>query len=379
MGLLLERGQRRAQRPEGRPRRRMRNDRPMRVVIAAGGTAGHVVPALAVAGALRADGHDVVFVGASGPRPSSSPPPGSSCGRSRCAGLSRSNPVAAGRAVLLAGRATGAASKILRAERADVVLGGGGYVAGRWGWRRCETVFPLVLTEADSHLGVTNRLLARFAARVCLAFPIEGREPPRFIVTGRPVPPPATRRRRGPRAVRAGGRRAMVLVFGGSLGARSINRGRDRGVRRRALPRAPRRGLARLRLALGAAGRLRPARVHLRVRRGAARGVADRRAGGRVGVRDRRARHARDPRPVSARHRRPPDRQRALDGAGGRRGRPARRGDHARAAARPRSTRCSATRTRLAAMAAASRSLARPDAAAVIAREVVAAAKGSAP
>ncbi|MDP9384878.1 MAG: UDP-N-acetylglucosamine--N-acetylmuramyl-(pentapeptide) pyrophosphoryl-undecaprenol N-acetylglucosamine transferase, partial [Actinomycetota bacterium] len=83
---------------------------------------------------------------------------------------------------------------------------------------------PLVLTEADSHLGLTNRLLAPRARRVCLAFPIEGRTGGRYRVTGRPVPPPE--------GDRAGARAEFglaeddtcVLVFGGSLGARSINR-----------------------------------------------------------------------------------------------------------------------------------------------------------
>jgi UDP-N-acetylglucosamine--N-acetylmuramyl-(pentapeptide) pyrophosphoryl-undecaprenol N-acetylglucosamine transferase len=82
---------------------------------------------------------------------------------------------------------------------------------------------PLVLTEADSHLGLSNRLLAPFARRVCLGFPIAGREGEKYVVTGRPVPPPATdvaaaRARFG----LAEGERC-VLVFGGSLGARSIN------------------------------------------------------------------------------------------------------------------------------------------------------------
>jgi UDP-N-acetylglucosamine--N-acetylmuramyl-(pentapeptide) pyrophosphoryl-undecaprenol N-acetylglucosamine transferase len=80
-----------------------------------------------------------------------------------------------------------------------------------------------VLTEADSHLGITNRMLAPFARRVCLAFPLEGRTGEKYLVTGRPVPPPATdvvaaRARFG---LAEGDR--CVIVFGGSLGARSIN------------------------------------------------------------------------------------------------------------------------------------------------------------
>ena len=55
------------------------------------------------------------------------------------------------------------------------MLGGGGYVAGPVGLAAAALRLPLVLTEADSHLGVANRLLAPLAERVFLAFPIEGR------------------------------------------------------------------------------------------------------------------------------------------------------------------------------------------------------------
>ena len=83
---------------------------------------------------------------------------------------------------------------------------------------------PLVLMEADSHLGLTNRLLAPLARRVCLAFPIEGRESSRYLVTGRPVPGAgdATARRHEQR-FGIGPDETCVLVFGGSQGARSIN------------------------------------------------------------------------------------------------------------------------------------------------------------
>jgi UDP-N-acetylglucosamine--N-acetylmuramyl-(pentapeptide) pyrophosphoryl-undecaprenol N-acetylglucosamine transferase len=82
---------------------------------------------------------------------------------------------------------------------------------------------PLVLTEADSHLGLTNRLLARFARRVCLAFPLPGRDGPRYVLTGRPIPPPAEDRAQARRRFGIESDETSVLVFGGSLGARSIN------------------------------------------------------------------------------------------------------------------------------------------------------------
>ncbi|CAA9518998.1 MAG: UDP-N-acetylglucosamine--N-acetylmuramyl-(pentapeptide) pyrophosphoryl-undecaprenol N-acetylglucosamine transferase [uncultured Solirubrobacteraceae bacterium] len=138
-------------------------------------------------------------------------------------GLSRTNPVAAAGALGLAARGTAAAARILREVGADVVLGGGGYVAGPVGLAAVAQRIPLVLTEADSHLGFANRRLAPFARRVCLAFPIDGRTGDKYLVTGRPVPPPATDRAAARELFGIGPDERCVLVFGGSLGARSIN------------------------------------------------------------------------------------------------------------------------------------------------------------
>ena len=193
------------------------------IVIAAGGTAGHVVPALAVADALRAEGARVVFVGGERAERALVPRAGYELRTIAVEGLSRSNPLKAARAAGKALAAVGAAARILRNVRANAVMGGGGYVAGPVGLAAVARRTPLVLTEADSHLGLANRMLAPFARRVCLAFPIEGRTGERYLLTGRPVPPPATDRTAARARFGLDGSEPCVLVFGGSLGARSIN------------------------------------------------------------------------------------------------------------------------------------------------------------
>jgi UDP-N-acetylglucosamine--N-acetylmuramyl-(pentapeptide) pyrophosphoryl-undecaprenol N-acetylglucosamine transferase len=182
-----------------------------------------VVPALAVAERLTAAGADVVFVGGERAEVQLVPAAGYDLRRIRVAGLSRTNPLLALRACGLAAAAVARAGRMLAELRPDAVLGGGGYVAGPVGLAAVLRRVPLVLTEADSHLGITNRLLAGRARRVCLAFAIEGRTGRRYLVTGRPVPR-ATADRAAARArfgLREG--ETCVLVFGGSLGARTIN------------------------------------------------------------------------------------------------------------------------------------------------------------
>ena len=197
-----------------------------RVVIAAGGTAGHVVPAIAVADALRAEGARVSFLGTRERAEAELvPSAGYEIDFIKVSGLSRRNPLRAAAAVGRAAVAIRAARKVLTQRSPDVVLGGGGYVAGPVGLAASRMGIPLVLAEADSHLGLANRLLASRAQRVCLAFPIEGREGDPYVVTGRPVPRAileadlvAARRRFGiPEPD------DCVAVVGGSLGARSLN------------------------------------------------------------------------------------------------------------------------------------------------------------
>ena len=143
----------------------------------------------------------------------------------RISGLPRRPSPALARALILALRAPRACARILEARKPDVVLGGGGYVAGPMVYAAARRKIPTAVMEADAHLGLANRLAAPFARRVFLAFPIAGREGSKYRVTGRPIP---ARSRSVPRdeARRLFGlpeSGPVLLVFGGSLGARVLN------------------------------------------------------------------------------------------------------------------------------------------------------------
>ncbi len=181
---------------------------------------------MAVADELRASGAEVSFLGTRERIEAELvPAAGYEMDFIKVRGIDRRNPLRAARAGFEALGAVGATRKVLRRRGADAVVGGGGYVAGPAGLAAAMSGTPLVLTEADSHLGLANRLLARRARRVCLAFPIEGREGDPYLVTGRPVPKAVLEGDRARARERFGiaADARCLLVFGGSQGARSIN------------------------------------------------------------------------------------------------------------------------------------------------------------
>jgi UDP-N-acetylglucosamine--N-acetylmuramyl-(pentapeptide) pyrophosphoryl-undecaprenol N-acetylglucosamine transferase len=184
------------------------------------------VPAIAVAAELRASGAAVSFLGTRERIEAELvPAAGYEIDFLKVRGIDRRNPLRAARAALEAVGAIGAAAAAIRRRGADVVLGGGGFVAGPAGMAATMRRKPLVLTEADSHLGLANRLLAGRAKRVCLAFPIAGRDGGRYLVTGRPVPDAVLHadREQARRRFHIDGDARCLLVMGGSQGARSIN------------------------------------------------------------------------------------------------------------------------------------------------------------
>lgn len=198
----------------------------LRILIAAGGTVGHVAPALAVADELRAHGAEVAFAGTPNRIEAELVPDhGYPFHPFRVSGIPRAVGLDAVRAVGRGIAAPVACSRIIGAVRPDAVFGAGGYVAGPMLAAARRHRIPSALSEADARLGWANRLAAPLVDRVFLAFPIPGRVPPKYLVTGRPVDRAfaETTRAAGRRALGIGEDELVVAAFGGSLGAGPIN------------------------------------------------------------------------------------------------------------------------------------------------------------
>jgi UDP-N-acetylglucosamine--N-acetylmuramyl-(pentapeptide) pyrophosphoryl-undecaprenol N-acetylglucosamine transferase len=185
-----------------------------------------VLPSLAVADELRSRGVHVTFAG-SPDRVEAQlvPEAGYELDTFRITGLPRRPSPALARAVLLAGRAPRECACILTRRQPDLVLGGGGFVAGPMVYAAWRKRIPAALTEADAHLGLANRLATRFARRVFLAYPIPGRDAPKYRVVGRPLPANAHVGDRAQARARLGlpADGPVLLVAGARAGARSLN------------------------------------------------------------------------------------------------------------------------------------------------------------
>ena len=193
----------------------------MRVLIMAGGTGGHVMPALAVAHELRAQGHSVCWLGtAAGLEARVVPAAGIELFTLPVAGLRGKGVWRYLSAPVGLLRALAQAIGLLRRLRPDAVLGLGGYAAGPGGAAAFLLRRPLLIHEQNARPGLTNRLLARLARRVLAGFPgvrLAGRQ---AEFTGNPVraqlqglPPPGERLTQAPR----------LLVLGGSQGSQALN------------------------------------------------------------------------------------------------------------------------------------------------------------
>ena len=197
---------------------------PRRFLMMAGGTGGHVFPALATARALKEKGHQVYWLGACGGM------------EERLIGdtgiplslIHVSGLRGKGKAALLVApfkllRALGEAYTVMRRIRPDCVVGMGGFVTGPGGVAAWLTRTPLVIHEQNAVAGMTNRILVRFAETVLEAFPGSFGKGVVTRCTGNPVRQDLARL--VPPEQRMAGREGTprILVVGGSLGAQVFN------------------------------------------------------------------------------------------------------------------------------------------------------------
>jgi UDP-N-acetylglucosamine--N-acetylmuramyl-(pentapeptide) pyrophosphoryl-undecaprenol N-acetylglucosamine transferase len=191
----------------------------MKIVLAGGGTGGHVIPALAIAEDLRNHGHEAVFVGtARGIETRLVPQAGFPLHLVKVGALNRVSFATRLRTLIDLPLSIFSAMRILRGFQAQVVIGVGGYAAGPATMAAVLLRIPVVLFEPNVVPGFANRAVARYAANAAVHFAQTGKWFRRFEVTGVPVRPsffalPA-RRTQPP----------TLLVFGGSQGARALNR-----------------------------------------------------------------------------------------------------------------------------------------------------------
>jgi UDP-N-acetylglucosamine--N-acetylmuramyl-(pentapeptide) pyrophosphoryl-undecaprenol N-acetylglucosamine transferase len=195
----------------------------VKILVTGGGTAGHVLPALAIATALRDRGHDVHLVGSERGIEARLVPeagfdqtllPGRGIARSISPSALRANIGA----VLGLVRAVVMAVGLVRRHRPAAVVAVGGYASVASGVAAVLWRVPIVVHEQNAVPGAANRLLARFAVRAAVSFP--DTDLPGAVVVGNPVRAELFGRAH---TTRPDGRR-QLLVFGGSLGALSINR-----------------------------------------------------------------------------------------------------------------------------------------------------------
>lgn len=206
---------------------------PKRFIISGGGTGGHIFPAVAIANEIkrREPDADILFVGALGKMEMEKvPAAGYRIVGLKIAGIRRSFSLSN---LLVPFRLLGAllkAKNILKNHKPQVVIGVGGYASSAVLYAASQMGIPTLIQEQNSHAGITNKILGKRARKICVAY--EGMEKhfptERILLTGNPVRSEIVgstdAKKSGLLTFGLKEERFTLLVVGGSLGARSINK-----------------------------------------------------------------------------------------------------------------------------------------------------------
>lgn len=204
----------------------------IRIIISGGGTGGHIFPAVSIAGALKKKypGTEILFVGAEGRMEMQRvPAEGYSIVGLPICGLDRKNPLKNITVLLKFIKSLWKARKIIKDFKPHAAVGVGGYASGPTLKTAALMGIPTLIQEQNSYAGVTNKMLAKGAERICVAY--EGMErffpKEKIILTGNPIrqglADNQTTREEGIRAFGLDPDKRTILIIGGSLGARTMN------------------------------------------------------------------------------------------------------------------------------------------------------------
>ncbi|MCL1974448.1 MAG: undecaprenyldiphospho-muramoylpentapeptide beta-N-acetylglucosaminyltransferase [Bacteroidetes bacterium] len=206
----------------------------IRVIISGGGTGGHIYPAIAIAHQIKVQYPlaEVLFVGAEGRMEMEKvPAEGYRIVGLPVAGLQRKAWIKNLGLPLKIAKSLNKARKILREFGPDIAIGVGGYASGPLLWMAARKKIPCLIQEQNSYAGITNKLLAKKVTVICTAYPNMERFFPKekIRLTGNPVRSTITTansalRQEGKNFFGIAANRLCILVTGGSLGARTLNR-----------------------------------------------------------------------------------------------------------------------------------------------------------
>lgn len=210
-----------------------------KIIISGGGTGGHIFPALAIANELcnRFPDAEILFIGAENRMEMERiPAAGYRILGLPVAGFNRKNMLKNISVAMRLITSLRMARKIIREFKPDFAIGVGGYASGPTLWMASSLHIPILIQEQNSYAGLTNKLLGKRATKICVAYKDMQRYFPadRIVITGNPV------RKELETAVEKTGEafryfgletgKPILLVVGGSLGARTINNSINKGL-----------------------------------------------------------------------------------------------------------------------------------------------------
>jgi UDP-N-acetylglucosamine--N-acetylmuramyl-(pentapeptide) pyrophosphoryl-undecaprenol N-acetylglucosamine transferase len=202
-----------------------------KIIISGGGTGGHIFPALAIANALKNNigSENILFVGALGKMEMEKvPEAGYKIEGLRIAGISRTKPLSNIKLPFLLFAAVWKSMRIISKFNPKAVVGVGGFASGPLLIAAALCKKPILIQEQNAFAGITNKRIAKYAKKVCVAY--EGMEKffpkEKIAITGNPVRQSiefSTITKEEARAQLNITTEKVILIFGGSLGAQSIN------------------------------------------------------------------------------------------------------------------------------------------------------------